>query len=510
MKLSYWMYVGPAHVGTLRVVSSFKNIFSIMHAPLGDDYYNVLLSMLERKRDYTPVATSVVDRHVLARGSQEKVVQNLNRRALDFKPDLVVLTPTCTSSILQEDLQSFVNQTCRNFNINVLLADVNHYRFTELEAADKTLFQIVSFFLGNNFRTKSFSKIAKTTKPSVNIIGALNLSFHLHHDIAELKRLLHDLNIEVNLVIPEGSSVLDLEKLPQAWLNILPYQEIGHKTAQFLLDDYSMPFVEIPPIGITQLAQFVRTLESKLKVFGFCPFDSNDYILQQTRFISQATWFSYSIDCQNLRGKTAVVFGDATHSASLVRILALEMGVTVLLAGTFCKNLSVWFRSQVQGCCNSRLITDDYALVSTQIELLRPDAIFGTQMERHIGKKLNIPCSVISTPIHIQNFPLSYRPFLGYEGTNQIMDLIYNTFTLGMEEHLLDLFRGHDTKPTRDSKIFPALEWTSEALDLLALIPGFVRQKVKQKVENFAFSNNLLVVDTSVLNDAKSSLPQLP
>ena len=45
-------------------------------------------------------------------------------------------------------------------------------------------------------------------------------------------------------------------------------------------------------------------------------FDFEDYIDQQTRFVSQAAWFSRSIDCQNLTGKKAVVFGDATHAAS--------------------------------------------------------------------------------------------------------------------------------------------------------------------------------------------------
>ena len=77
MKLAYWMYAGPAHIGTLRIASSFKNVHAIMHGPLGDDYFNVMSSMLERKRDFTSVTTSVVDRHVLAAGSQEKVVKNI-------------------------------------------------------------------------------------------------------------------------------------------------------------------------------------------------------------------------------------------------------------------------------------------------------------------------------------------------------------------------------------------------------------------------------------------------
>lgn len=135
MKLAYWMYAGPAHIGTLRIASSFKKVHAIMHAPLGDDYFNVMRSMLERDRDFTPVTASVVDRHVLARGSQEKVVENITRKDREESPDLVILTPTCTSSILQEDLQNFVSRASIETEADVLLADVNHYRVTPSPSA---------------------------------------------------------------------------------------------------------------------------------------------------------------------------------------------------------------------------------------------------------------------------------------------------------------------------------------------------------------------------------------
>ncbi len=80
MKLAHRMYAGPAHIGTLRVASSFRNVHAIMHAPLGDDHFNVMRSMSERERDFTPVTASVVDRHVLARGSRDKVVSNISRK----------------------------------------------------------------------------------------------------------------------------------------------------------------------------------------------------------------------------------------------------------------------------------------------------------------------------------------------------------------------------------------------------------------------------------------------
>nr|AUJ22936.1 photochlorophyllide reductase subunit B [Coccomyxa sp. SUA001] len=400
------MYAGPAHIGTLRVASSFKNVHAIMHAPLGDDYFNVMRSMLERERDFTPVTASIVDRHVLARGSQEKVVENITRKDKEERPDLIILTPTCTSSILQEDLQNFVDRAALESESDVLLADVNHYRVNELQAADRTLEQVVRFY------------VEKARKQN-------NLA-------------------TVNEVIPEGGSV----------------------TVNF-----------------------------------------EDYIEQQTRFVSQAAWFSRSIDCQNLTGKKAVVFGDATHAASMTKILAREMGIRVSCAGTYCKHDADWFREQVQGFCDEVLITDDHTHVGDMIARIEPAAIFGTQMERHIGKRLDIPCGVISAPVHIQNFPLGYRPFLGYEGTNQIADLVYNSFTLGMEDHLLEIFGGHDTKEviTKSLSTEGGLVWATDGLAELTKIPGFVRGKIKRNTEKFASDNNITTITLEVMYAAKEA-----
>ena len=436
MKLAYWMYAGPAHIGTLRVASSFKNVHAIMHAPLGDDYFNVMRSMLERERDFTPVTASIVDRHVLARGSQEKVVENITRKDKEERPDLIILTPTCTSSILQEDLQNFVDRAALEAESDVILADVNHYRVNELQAADRTLEQVVRFYL-EKARKQGSLDTTLTPKPSANIIGVFTLGFHNQHDSRELKRLLDDLGVQINEVVPEGGLVTRLKDLPKAWFNIVPYREVGLMSAHYLEREFGMPFVSTTPMGVVETAAFVKGIEVVLnKRFaerslssppsaqgplrsdsdqGSCEtplqgeggkrVDFQAYIEQQTRFVSQAAWFSRSIDCQNLTGKKAIVFGDATHAAAMTKILAREMGVRVSCSGTYCKHDADWFREQVQGFCDEVLITDDHTQVGDMIARIEPSAIFGTQMERHIGKRLDIPCGVISAPVHIQNFP---------------------------------------------------------------------------------------------------------
>lgn len=506
MKLAYWMYAGPAHIGTLRVASSFKNVHAIMHAPLGDDYFNVMRSMLERERDFTPVTASIVDRHVLARGSQEKVVENITRKDKEENPDLIILTPTCTSSILQEDLQNFVNRASLESRADVLLADVNHYRVNELQAADKTLEQIVEFYItkGKKYNTLQTSK---TESPSVNIIGSFCLGFHNQHDISELNKLFNDLGIQVNCILPQGASVNDIKKLPEAWFNIVPYRETGLMAAEYLKKEFGMPYISTCPMGIIETASFIREIQAILNSQGY-EVSFENYINQQTKFLSQSAWFSRSIDCQNLTGKRAVVFGDSTHSAAITKILSREMGIHVSWAGTYCKQDAEWFKKEVNGLCDNVVITEDHSLIADLIAKTEPAAIFGTQMERHIGKRLNIPCGVISSPVHIQNFPLSYKPFMGYEGTNQIADLVYNSFTLGMEDHLLELFGGHDTTiaVTNTLSANSQMKWSPEAQSELGKIPGFVRGKIKRNTEKFASEKGINEITLQVMYEAKETL----
>lgn len=506
MKLAYWMYAGPAHIGTLRVASSFKNVHAIMHAPLGDDYFNVMRSMLSRERDFTPVTASIVDRHVLARGSQDKVVENITRKDAEESPDLIVLTPTCTSSILQEDLENFVKRASLETKGDVLLADVNHYRVNELQAADRTLAQIVEYYIAKARKYGTLSE-EKTPYPSVNIIGMSTLGFHNNHDCTELKKLMAELGITINAIIPEGASVTNLKDLPRAWFNLLPYRELGQLTAAFLKREFDIPSIEITPMGVVETARCIRAIQTLLNERGV-GVNYEDFIDEQTRFVSQAAWFSRSIDCQNLTGKKAIVFGDNTHAAAMTKILAREMGIHVVMAGTYCQYDGEWFTEQVSEYCDEVLISEDHTVIADKIAKLEPAAIFGTQMERHVGKRLDIPCGVIAAPIHIQNFPIGYRPFLGYEGTNQIADLVYNSFTLGMEDHLLEIFGGHDTKEAITATISTDtdLSWSKDGLTELQRVPGFVRNKVKRNTEKFARDRGITQITAEVMYQAKEAV----
>ncbi len=118
------------------------------------------------------------------------------------------MTFTFTYSILQEDLQNFVNRTFITSNSNVILANVNHYRVNELQAADRTLEQVVRYYLDKAHMQKMLDQ-SITDKPSANIIGIFTLDFHNEHNCHKLKCMLQYLDIEKNQIILEGGSIQD-------------------------------------------------------------------------------------------------------------------------------------------------------------------------------------------------------------------------------------------------------------------------------------------------------------
>merc|ERR1719181_1629565 len=119
--------------------------------------------------------------------------------------------------------------------------------------------------------------VERSERPSANIIGTFTLGFHNSHDMRELKRMLKDMGIETNLVVPQDCSVHELKNLPRAWFNIVPYREVGLMAAHYMKAEFDMPYVDFCPMGVTETARFVRGIEAVVKPKGV-DFDFEAYI----------------------------------------------------------------------------------------------------------------------------------------------------------------------------------------------------------------------------------------
>ena len=204
------------------------------------------------------------------------------------------------------------------------------------------------------------------------------------------------------------------------------------------------------------------------------------------------------------------------------RIARDEMGFTVVGLGCYNREFARPIRALAKDYGVEALITDDYLDVEARIEELQPELILGTQMERHIGKRLGIPCAVISAPVHVQDFPARYSPQAGWEGANVIFDTWVHPLVMGLEEHLLTMFREdfefHDgagashhgakaTAPAPEPQAVPTggeVIWLADAEQELRKVPFFVRGKARRNTEAFAAERGVSEISVDTLYDAKA------
>ncbi len=269
-------------------------------------------------------------------------------------------------------------------------------------------------------------------KPRCNLLGPTALGFRHRDDVQEITALLKRMGVEVHVVAPLGAAPADLARLGDADFNVVLYPEIAMQAAKWLERTFKQPLVSTVPIGVGATRAFIA------EVAQIAGVDAAPVLEAQS---SRLPWYSRSVDSTYLTGKRVFVFGDATHAIAAARVAQTELGFKVVGLGTYAREFAREVREAAKLYDVEPLITDDYLEVEAKVAELLPDLVLGSQMERHIAKRLGIPCTVISAPVHVQDFPARYSPQMGFEGANVIFDTFVHPLMMGLEEHLLGLFR---------------------------------------------------------------------
>ena len=234
------------------------------------------------------------------------------------------------------------------------------------------------------------------------------------------------------MVAPLGATPADIARLGEADFNVVLYPEIAGQAARWLERTFGQPWTRTVPIGVGATRDFVA------EVAALAGIDAEPVLADEA---SRLPWYSRSVDSTYLTGKRVFVFGDATHAIAAARVAAQELGFTVVGLGTYSREFAREVREAAKRYGVEALITDDYLEVEAKVAELQPELVLGTQMERHIAKRLGIPCAVISAPVHVQDFPARYSPQMGFEGANVLFDTWVHPLMMGLEEHLLGMFR---------------------------------------------------------------------
>ncbi|WP_242138615.1 ferredoxin:protochlorophyllide reductase (ATP-dependent) subunit B [Sphingomonas sp. TREG-RG-20F-R18-01] len=580
MQLTVWTYEGPPHVGAMRIATAMEGVHYVLHAPQGDTYADLLFTMIERRGKRPPVTYTTFQARDLGKDTAA-LFQTAVRDAVDrFAPQALLVGASCTAELIQDDPAGLASAL--RLPIPVIALELPSYQRKENWGAAETFYQLVRAMCsgapagtvatppakagaqsrdgGNEVLSAPTSTFANGPRPSpggsrpvrkkANILGPTALGFRHRDDVVEITRLLETLGIGINVVAPLGATPADLARLPDADFNISLYPEIADTACRWLERTYGQKTVRTVPIGHGATRDFIAEVAALAGVDPAAALDT-----------SRLPWWSQSVDSTYLTGKRVFIFGDATHAVAAARVARDEFGFEVVGLGCYNREFAREIRTAALVYGLEPLITDDYLAVEDAIARLQPELVLGTQMERHIAKRLRIPCAVISAPVHVQDFPARYSPQMGFEGANVLFDTWVHPLVMGLEEHLLTMFRddfefsdhagashlGHGASPILPREpgegdrehsanggggatavVSPSARplhhsaeeaerspspadageeqegWSPEAERELLKIPFFVRGKARRNTERYATEHGIAAITLDTLYDAKA------
>ncbi|MEO1305208.1 MAG: ferredoxin:protochlorophyllide reductase (ATP-dependent) subunit B [Pseudomonadota bacterium] len=502
MKLTVWTYEGPPHVGAMRVATAMKDVHFVLHAPQGDTYADLLFTMIERRSERPPVAYTTFEARDLGADTANVFKQTLNDAYERFDPSLVLVGASCTAELIQDDPGGLAKRV--GLPVPVVPLDLPSFSKKEHWGAAETLYQMVRALADRTPRPKR----SGLARPTCNILGPTALGFRHRDDVAEIAGLLINLGIDVNLIAPLDATPADITRIGHADFNVVLYPEIADSTARWLEREFQQPYTKTIPIGVGATRDFVK---EACALAGIDQPDDAEH--------TNLPWWTNSIDSTYFTGKRVFIFGDATHAIAAARVASEEIGFEVVGLGCYNREFARDVRAAAKEYGLEALITDDYLEVEAAITKAQPEMILGTQMERHIAKRLGLPCSVIAAPAHVHDYPARYSPQMGFEGANVLFDTWIHPLLMGLEEHLLGMFRedfefndmagpshlgGHAQEPANVAELPTGIGWAPEAEAELKKVPFFVRGKARKNTEQFAREHHLETISLDTLYEAKA------
>jgi light-independent protochlorophyllide reductase subunit B len=540
MELTLWTYEGPPHVGAMRIAASMAGVHYVLHAPQGDTYADLLFTMIERRDKRPPVTYTTFQARDLGGDTAELVKRSIADAVARFEPEALLVGESCTAELIQD--QPGALAAGMGFGaLPIVNLELPAYSKKENWGAAETFYQLVRTLLKPQLPAPGTPKPdparwrAEGRRPRVNLLGPSLLGFRCRDDVREISQLLGSYGIDVAVVAPLGARPADLQRIPTADANVCLYPEVAGTLCSWLERQFGIPCVRTVPIGIGATVAFLREVHSLLDLELPAELQPGADGVCEAERRSRLPWYSRSVDSTYLTGKRVFVFGDATHAIAAARIASRELGFQVVGLGSYSREMARELRAAAAELGVEPLISDDYLAVEAAIAEAAPELVLGTQMERHSAKRLGIPCAVISTPLHVQDVPARYAPQMGWEGANVIFDSWVHPLMMGLEEHLIGMFRhdfefvdGHrshlgDGAPSPSAATAAAapaaagaapvaappphasgLSWSPEGEAELAKIPFFVRGKVRKNTEAFARERGLAVIDSEALYEAKA------
>jgi nitrogenase molybdenum-iron protein beta chain len=264
--------------------------------------------------------TSVIEKEVVF-GGTDKQRSTIENALKIIDADMFVVLTGCTQELIGDDTGEVVREFA--------------------DAKKPVLYANTPGFKGNNYAGHGWvlSAIFEQYLPRVShggekVKGLVNLfmsapmqdPFWLGN-LREIEFLLNDLGLKVNTIFGHGRGIANIDKIPQAELNIIISPWAGLESVKKLSETYHTPLLHYPvlPIGAFETSKFLRAVSEAANIQA----DVTQAVIneKEEEYYYYIERYSDIFLEQRVMSKRFIVVADAHYTLALNKFLVNDLGM---------------------------------------------------------------------------------------------------------------------------------------------------------------------------------------
>ena len=427
-------------LGGSIVFKGIEGCVPLIHGSQGCATY-IRRYLISHYKEPVDIASTNFTEETAIFGGEKNLFIAIDNVTKQYNPKIIGIATTCLSEVIGDDMRKIIHKYKSDHAEDATIPElvfVNTPSFmgTHINGFHDTVLSLV----------KAFATSDKSTQ-NINIFPG----FLSPADLQLLKEIFEDVAIKA-IMTPDYSDILDneytgeYEKLPKGGTTINELQQTANSkasiefgyilnksnpqsksAAEYLETAFDVPRINLNiPMGINATDAFFNALEKLTNTKT-----PEKYTKQRGKLVD-----AYVDGHKYVFGKKAVVYGEEDFVVAMISFLE-EIGIeTVLCASGGDSGL---LKTVIEEKINPRteiLIHDnfDFEEIATVCKTLKPDILIGNSKGYYIARELGIPLARVGFPIH-DRLGGSRIKHIGYEGTQQLFDLIANTLIQQMQDH---------------------------------------------------------------------------
>lgn len=191
--------------GAIKTILGIKNAIPIVHGPVGCAYHMRYLLTL-RGGSKVKICSTQLSQEDVVFGAEKKLKDTIVKVDKYYKPDLIAVLTSCSTSIIGEDVFRVVKEIKNEINAEIIAVSAGGFEARQNEGYEDTIMTLIKELV---------KPCKKSDKPLINFIGMYRGGPDLKHLKNELKKM----GIGVNCVLTSGCNIREIRNLTKANLN---------------------------------------------------------------------------------------------------------------------------------------------------------------------------------------------------------------------------------------------------------------------------------------------------